>query len=156
MDTRNLPSDRGNPDDLESRMARLSFVAPPPDLRAACLSRAGRNPAVVPGLPLWRRVWIEFLAPHPIASVSLAAAWMTIFGLWLATPEVGRSEPGRYARIPEENRRALAAQRAELMASLLGREPGSDRDAESPKHRRVPNSTTQPPRTSLSQTNRMA
>ena len=159
MDTRNIPSDHGNPDDLESRMARLSFVAPPPDLRAACLSRAGRRPAVTPGLPLWRRVWDGFLAPHPVLATSLAAAWVTIFGLWFSTPDVGRPVSGRHASLPEEDRRALAAQRAELMASLRSNgseETDEPREIAEPRGRRSSTPTTQAPRSSLSMTNRLA
>jgi hypothetical protein len=159
MDTRNIPSDSGHPDELEARIAGTTFVAPPHDLRAACLSRIPR-PSVAPAtLPLWRRVWDGFLAPHPVLATSLAAAWIAIFGLWFSTPDVGRPATARHARVPEEDRRALAAQRAELMASL--RSNGSEEMDEpqgiaEPRSRRSSTPASQAPRSSLSRTNRLA
>ena len=159
MDTRNLPSDPGQPDDLEARIARTPLVAPPSDLRAACRSRRAAKRAAAATPPLWRRVWDGFLAPHPVLATSLAAAWIAIFGLWFSTPDVGRPVSGRQASLPEEDRRTLAAQRAELMASL--RNAGSEESEEprgtaEPKNRRSGAPATQAPRSSLSMTNRLA
>jgi hypothetical protein len=156
MDTRNIPSEPGQPDDLEARIARTGFLPPPPDLRAACLSRSSRIPASPAPSPLWRRLWDAFITPHPVLATSMAAAWIAIFGLWFSTPEVGRGESLRHARVPEEYRRTLAAQRAELLASLRAVDEDSSPAVRDRAPRRVTPSATPAPRSSLSHTNRMA
>jgi hypothetical protein len=156
MDTRQHDASDAGPDAFEARLRRIPLDAPPADLRAACLSGAGRRRAGAPGLQFWQRLWSGHFPPHPVVSMSLAAAWMTIFGLWLATPEVGQPETARYARVPEETRRALATQRAELMASLRGIDAETAREPGEPQPRRIHSPATQAPRSSLLQTNRMA
>lgn len=156
MDTRQHDASDAGPDAFEARLRRIPLDAPPADLRAACLSGAGHRRAVDPGHPFWKRLWSGHLAPHPVVSMSLAAAWMTIFGLWLATPDVGQPEAARYARVPEETRRALATQRAELMASLRGIDAETARETGGPQPRRIHSPSTQAPRSSLLRTNRMA
>ena len=146
MDTRfrSRDDDSGPGPDLEFRLARTPFLAPPASLKAACLATGHRRSATAEAARetrtgLWLRVWNEIVRPHPLAWGSLAAAWALILGLRLTTPDLTAAERPVLVQVPEETRKAAAAERAALMASLrvpdLEPAPSKPAPAERPPRR---------------------
>ena len=94
--------------DFESELAKTPLRGAPADWRAEIL-RAARAVAPEAATPPWWRRW---LAPQPL---TLAAAWLVIATLWLATP--ANSETPRRADMTQMKAQ-VRAQR-ELLAELL-------------------------------------
>jgi len=138
MDTRlrSRDDDSGPGPDLEARLARIPFRAPPSDLKAACLrphrTRVESTTASDGNPGLWRRLWNDLVRPHPLAWGSLAAAWAVILGLRLTTPDIPSAGREVLVQVPEETRKAAAAERAALMASL--RLPDAEPATPAPTH----------------------
>lgn len=119
---RSRDDDSGPGPDLEARLARIPFRAPPADLKSACFrphrSRVEQTSAPDGNPGLWLRLWSDLVRPHPLAWGSLAAAWAVILGLRLTTPDIPSGGREVLVQVPEETRKAAAAERAALMASL--------------------------------------
>jgi hypothetical protein len=137
-------------DQFERRLQRLAPAKLPPSwrdeiLEAARATAASPRPsATAPRLPasLGSRL-AAWLWPHPTAWAGLAALWLLIAGLNLATREPSRLAVSRPARPPSPEMRELLKQQEQMFAELVGpmEKPEADRPrpaAPQPRSQRRP------------------
>ena len=121
-----------NPDPLESLLRRQPTRPVPPAWRDEIL-RAARAAAASRPAPVERpraAGWLAALLwPHPVAWAGLAAIWLVVLGLNLASPEPSRHEMARETAPPSPQMRELLQQQEQLLAELIGpaRRPEADR-----------------------------
>ena len=126
-----------NPDDFEQCLQRQPMREMPPAWRAEILSAArasGSRPSTLDSRPLpW---WRELLWPCPQAWAGVAAVWLVILGVNLATRETTPRNFARQAVPPSPEMLLVLRQQQLLLAELVER----------PEPRAADRSKTVPPR----------
>jgi len=121
-------------DDFEKKLERQPMRAVPPEWRAQILreARLAATPEPAPWLAWWR----ELLWPRPVAWGSLAAAWVVIAALYLATPATPVLTAKQQTPLSRETMQCLAEQRREMAALLdpVGERPTSQQPKQSEPH----------------------
>lgn len=104
-----------NSDDFEKKLERQPMRAVPAGWRAQILREA--RLAATPEPSAWR-AWVrELLWPRPMAWACLAATWVAIVILHMATP-TGPAVVANQSSSPRETMQCFAEQRRELAALL--------------------------------------
>jgi hypothetical protein len=104
--------------ELEDDLRRLRWTGPPPDLRGRVLREArapSRSRLVPPWFAALERHW---LYPGRWAAGAVAAAWILILSLRVATPAYLLPDPKSLSRLTPEDMARYEVQRAQLMAEL--------------------------------------
>lgn len=140
MNTPPSRSDSDIPDAWETRLARIPLASPPADLRRACLRADQPHPTTPDWAAFWKTLWLG----HPWAIRGLAAAWTLIAAIHLTTPEISVALTNSRTVWTKETLRAVARQRAELMATSLD---WSLENAPVPGESTRPAKTSAPPNT---------
>jgi len=114
--------------EFEQRLRQTPLRSLPPEWRQDILA-AAQPPTSVPArsqpTELW---WTRLLWPYPRAWAGLAAAWVVILGLHLATREPAETTTAARAEAtPGPEYRAQLQQQQQMLAELLG--PAEPREA---------------------------
>ncbi len=123
-------------DPFEQRLRRQPLRAIPPDWREEILVAAEAQRRAAPvrqasRLAAWRLRWRELFWPAPQAWAGLAAVWLVILGMNLATPEPAPQRLAHRAAPATPQTRELLKEQQLLFAELIG--PVARPRAERPK-----------------------
>jgi len=115
-----------NSDDFEKKLERQPMRAVPAEWRAEILRKAVAAVSDRRSLALYKRRsetaatawWRDWLWPRPLAWGSLAAVWVVIAALYLATPATPALTAKQQTPLSREMMQCLAEQRREMAALL--------------------------------------
>ena len=117
-------------DKFEKRLQSLPQRQIPADWRKEILD-AARSAALAdsrPSLPsTFNSKLSTLLWPHPVAWAGLAAVWLLVLGLNLASSDGSPSDMARQAAPPPAQIRELLKQQAQMLTELVGPGPQPDR-----------------------------